>query len=129
LLVLLVPGKYTVYRPFLVNQRPVGQGAGDYLDRLERQLREAGIPVLNLTPFLSAEAGRYLERGEYLYWLDDIHWNALGIALAAAAIRARWPAASAPCGAPQSLIVQESDGRERRQTATMQFRPLSAEVR
>src|SRR3989442_1712451 len=129
LVVVLVPGKYAVYRPFLVRQPPAGRGAGDYLDRLERALQVMGVPVLNLAPFLKAEVARHLERGGYLYWLDDIHWNGRGIALAAAAIRARWPAASAPCGAPQSLIVQESDGRERRQTATMQFRPLSAEVR
>src|SRR5437588_8061966 len=61
LLVVLVPSKYTVYRPFLVDQ-PAGGGAGaDYLDRLERDLRAAGIPTLNLTPFLSAEAARYLQ--------------------------------------------------------------------
>jgi len=129
LVVVLVPGKYTVYRPFLVDQRQPGEGAGDYLDRLESELRAMGIPVLNLAPFLSAQAARQLERGEYLYWLDDIHWNARGIALAAAAIRARWPATSALCGAPHSLVVQKSEGRERRQTATIPVRPLSAEVR
>src|SRR5207302_1182230 len=82
LLVVLVPSKYTVYRPFLVDQRP-GPGAGaDYLDRLEQDLRAAGIPVLNLTPLISAEAARDLRHDRYLYWLDDIHWNARGIALA-----------------------------------------------
>ncbi len=123
------PGKYTVYRPFLVDQRQPGAGAGDYLDRLEGELRAMGVPVLNLAPFLSAQAARHLERGEYLYWLDDIHWNARGIGLAAAAIRAQWPATSAPCGAPPSLVVQTSDGRAPGQTAPIPVRPMSAEVR
>jgi hypothetical protein len=129
LVVVLVPGKYTVYRPFLVGQRQPGAGAGDYLDRLEGELRAMGVPVLNLAPFLSAQAARHLERGEYLYWLDDIHWNARGIGLAAAAIRAQWPATSAPCGAPPSLVVQTSDGRAPGQTAPIPVRPMSAEVR
>ena len=107
LLVVLVPGKYTVYRPFLGNSPPAGQGAGGYLDRLERALRAAGVPVLNLTPLLSAEAARSLERGEYLYWLDDIHWNARGIALAAAAIKEKWPLTGTSCRAPRSLVVQK----------------------
>jgi len=107
LLVVLVPGKYTVYRPFLVHPRPVTQGTGDYLDRLERELRAVGVPVLNLTPFFSAEAARARAGGEYLYWLDDIHWNARGIALAAAAIRDKWPLTEASCSASRSLVVQK----------------------
>lgn len=107
LLVLLVPGKYAVYRPFLLNQRPVGRWAGHYLDRLERELRGEGVSVLNLTPFLSAEAAHYLERREYLYWLDDLHWNARGIALAAAAIREAWPLTGPSCSTPPSRVVQK----------------------
>src|SRR5207302_1137841 len=107
LLVVLVPSKYTVYRPFLVDQ-PAGGGAGaDYLDRLERDLRAAGIPTLNLTPFLSAEAARYLQHDRYLYWLDDIHWDPLGIALAAEAIREQWPLADAPCSTTLSRAVEK----------------------
>src|SRR5262249_61448240 len=71
LMVCLVPGKYTLDRPFLVDQRPTGQRTGDYLGRLERELRAAGVPVLNLAPYFAAEAARLLERHEYLYWLDD----------------------------------------------------------
>ena len=103
LLVVLVPNKYTVYRSFLVDQRPGGQGA-DYLDRLERALRAGGIPVLNLTPVLSAEAARRVKHREYLYWLDDIHWNALGIALGAAVIREHWPLNEASCGTTLSRV-------------------------
>jgi hypothetical protein len=93
LLVLLVPGKYTVYRRFLVDQeqKPIGETEGNYLDRLEHELRGAGVSVLNLTPLFLTQAADHLERGEYLYWLDDIHWNGRGIDLAAAAIQEAWP--------------------------------------
>jgi len=106
LLVILVPSKYTVYRPFLADQRPTPPRAGEYLDRLERALRATGIPVLNLTPFLSAEAARYLQHDRYLYWLDDIHWAPLGIELAAGAIREQWPLADARCSTTLSRAVQ-----------------------
>jgi len=106
LFVVLVPGKYEIYRPFLVNRQPLHPGTGDYLDRLERALRAMDIPVLNLTPFLSAQAARFLERGEYLYWLDDNHWNVRGTALAAAAIREHWPLAETVCTTTHSPAAQ-----------------------
>src|SRR2546427_10515024 len=93
LVVVLVPGKYTVYRPFLVDQRQPGEGAGDYLERLEGELRAMGVPVLNLAPFISAQAARHLERGQYLYLLGDLHWTARGSPLAPRAVPARRPAA------------------------------------
>ena len=129
LVVVLVPSKYTVYRRFLADPTAAHAGAGDYLDRLERELHAIGVPVLNLAPFLAAQAARHLENGEYLYWLDDIHWNTRGIALSAAAIHARWPLRSAPCGAPGPLLVEQRDGRLPGYPATFAVRPLSAEVR
>jgi len=107
LVVILVPGKYRVYRPFLVDQRPVGTWTGNDLNRLERALRAMEVPVLNLTPFLSNEAARHLERGEYLYLLDDNHWNARGVALSAAAIREQWPLTEAACSSPRSPVPQK----------------------
>jgi hypothetical protein len=109
LLVLLVPGKYSVYRPFLVDQPPLGDGVGDFLADVERELRAAGVPVLNLAPMLAAQAAAHLARHEYLYWLDDTHWNAQGIDLAAAAIHAAWPLAGSPCSPDH--IVSNVDGR------------------
>lgn len=100
ILVVVVPDKYRVYRPFLIDQAPANPEADNYLDRLDRALQAMGIPVLDLTPVLSAEAARYLERGKYLYWLDDIHWNARGIALAAQAIGKVRPLATTSCHLP-----------------------------
>jgi hypothetical protein len=107
LLVLLVPSKYTVYRRFLVDQPPVSDMVGDYLDRLEHRLRQAGVPVLNLAPIFLVHAADYLERGEYLYWLDDIHWNARGIDLSAAAIQEVWLLAGASCGNDRRSITAQ----------------------
>jgi hypothetical protein len=112
LLVLLVPGKYSVYRPFLVDQPPVGDGMGDFLARVERELRAAGVPVFNLAPMFAAQAAAHLARHEYLFWLDDTHWNAQGIDLAATAIHAAWPLAGSSCSSDHT--VSDIDGRPRR---------------
>jgi hypothetical protein len=111
--VVLVPSKYTVYRAFLVDHPPAEPGPGTYLGRLEHALRAEGIPVLNLTPFLSDEAARHLKQGEYLYWLDDIHWNARGIALTAEAIRAQWPLTEASCRASHPLAERKPQHQTR----------------
>lgn len=100
LMVVIVPGKYTVYRPFLLNQPSIGHGGSDYLDRLTRALEREGISVLNLTPLFSTEAARELTQGQYLYWPDDIHWNARGIAVAAEVIRRGWPLRTPACSIP-----------------------------
>ena len=87
LAVVIVPSAYRVYRPFLVEPKATpGEAVDDYPARVEDELRRAGIPALNLTASLSAEAATRLPEGAYLYWRDDIHWNAQGTAVAAAAI-------------------------------------------
>lgn len=101
LLVVLVPGKYRVYRPFLLDQKP-GDGE-NYLGRLERKLRAAGIPVVNLAPVFAARVAESLGRHEYLYWLDDIHWNTRGTDVAAQAIREVWPGAKTSCTLDRAL--------------------------
>lgn len=82
LIVLLTPDKYTVYEPLLKNADRDRQTQELFLDRLEKALVEAGIPVINLTGFMRQKARESLEQGEYLYWRDDVHWNAKGIGLA-----------------------------------------------
>jgi hypothetical protein len=108
LLVLLLPSKYRVYRPFFLGQAPGVGGVGDYLDRLARELRAAGVPVLNLAPRFAARAAEELARHEYLYWLDDIHWNARGIDLGAVAIREVWPLAGSACTPGHPVMAQQS---------------------
>ena len=87
LLVVIVPSGYTVYRPLLADQeRPIPEFV-PYTDRLEAQLRTAGVPVVNLTEPFVTQALADLDRGQYIYWQDDHHWNARGIGLAAEKIR------------------------------------------
>jgi len=63
---------------------------GGALARLEREIQGTGVPVVNLTAAMRAHAARELERGRYIYWRDDTHWNARGIALAASEISRAW---------------------------------------
>jgi hypothetical protein len=85
LLVLLVPDKYRVYHDLLL-------GAGDasesrpFFDLVQRRLIAANVPVVDLTPSFRAQAAVLLARDQYLYFLDDTHWNARGIREAAQAI-------------------------------------------
>ncbi len=88
LVVVIVPSKYRVYRPFLAEPPPTpAAAADDYTNRVQGELRRAGIPVIDLTPSLSAAAASDLRQNLYLYWRDDIHWNPRGTEVAAAAIR------------------------------------------
>jgi len=84
LLVLLVPGKYEVYHDLLLSAPPSTKR--EFLDVVEERLAAAKVPVVNLTPRFRKEAEALLARDEYLYWLDDTHWNAEGIREAARAI-------------------------------------------
>lgn len=89
LLVVLVPRKYTVYAPlFEARAREPDAGARS-LERIARRLHDQGVPVVDLTPALREAAVRELREGRTVYFRDDTHWNALGIAVAADAIAPR----------------------------------------
>jgi hypothetical protein len=89
LLVVLVPHKYSVYEPLLAVPGPASEPA-PYLRYLEDGVRAAGLPVVNLTDSLRQRAAADLAQGEYIYWLDDSHWTAQGIELAAEEIVRAW---------------------------------------
>jgi len=95
LVVVLIPDKYTVYQPLFECPSSEADLATPYLDYTEKALRERGIHTVNLTEPLRRQAARELDRGNYLYWLDDTHWNAAGIAVSANEIHQRckdlWP--------------------------------------
>jgi hypothetical protein len=90
LLVLLVPEKYNVYYPLLSEKGKSPPQDELRLDHLEKDLRRLGIPVLNLTSQLRSQAAEGLQRREYNFWIDDTHWNRLGIQTAATAILRTW---------------------------------------
>jgi hypothetical protein len=47
------------------------------------------IPVFDLSSALENEAITLLDRGEYVFWRDDTHWNSAGIAAAMAEVARR----------------------------------------
>jgi hypothetical protein len=83
LLVLLVPDKYEVYYPLLKNPPRILEDDNASMGVLARNLRNAGVPVLDLTAPLREQAVTAFANGGYNYLLDDTHWNALGIQKAA----------------------------------------------
>ena len=86
-LVILVPNKFTVYYPLLQNAPPLSGEDRLDVNVLERNLRAASIPVVNLTPALRRAAADALTKNELVYHPDDTHWNALGIIAASEEIR------------------------------------------
>jgi hypothetical protein len=90
LLVLLIPEKYNVYYPLLSEKGESPPEGESRLDHLEMDLHRSGIPVLNLTSPLRSQAAEGLQRREYNYWIDDTHWNRLGIESATTAILRAW---------------------------------------
>jgi len=84
--VLLVPNKYTIYYSLLHEPARGEPQNRHYLSDLESRLRQEGIPVVNLTDVYMQAATSEFKRGRYLYWLDDTHWSATGIEIAAKAI-------------------------------------------
>jgi len=83
LAILLVPTKFTVYGPLLDPPAAAGRPGPDRLQRLESALRSRGVAVVNLEGPLQSRAREELDRGRYVYWRDDTHWNALGMEIAA----------------------------------------------
>jgi hypothetical protein len=96
LLVLLVPDKYVVYHDLIVSASTRPEHP-QFLDIVEQRLVAANVPVLNLTPLFRKQAEALLTRDEYLYWLDDTHWNAEGIREAAQAITDSKAVSECPC--------------------------------
>jgi hypothetical protein len=90
MVVLLVPNKYTVYGS-LVSGAPAPREGERLLDAIEAELNAAGMPVVNITSTFQRVASESLMQRDYLYWRDDMHWNARGINLAAEELTKRMP--------------------------------------
>jgi hypothetical protein len=91
LVVLLVPNKYTVYGPLLKDDDALEGETPLFLNEVEKALREASIPVVNLVNLFRQKAQEDYKRHVYIYWRDDIHWNSRGVELAAEEISEREP--------------------------------------
>ncbi len=82
LAVLIAPTKYQVYGP-LVKDPAAIRPSESALQRLADELNRRGVLAVNLTEPLRRQAAEDLKRHQYLYFLDDTHWNDRGIATAA----------------------------------------------
>lgn len=77
--VFFIPEKYRVYRPWIENAEPVSEPAAG-LVTLQNYFGAHAIPVIDLTPALQRAASTALQDKQFVYWRDDTHWNAQGIA-------------------------------------------------
>jgi hypothetical protein len=91
LAVLLVPNKYSVYGA-LVKDRGAVLPGNLPLERFEDSLKATGVFVVNVTEALRKQAIADLPQNEYVYFLDDSHWNERGISVAAQALVEAWKA-------------------------------------
>jgi hypothetical protein len=91
LAVLIAPTKYQVYGP-LVSDRAAPPPSPAPLDRFAADLNARGVFAVNVTDALKKEAAAALLRNDYLYFVDDTHWNERGIAVAARTFVDRWKA-------------------------------------
>jgi hypothetical protein len=83
--VYFVPTKYRVYHQHLAPTENLPHAAWSYLHAV---CEKEKLPCTDLTPALTRAADAALVRGELLWWRDDTHWNATGIAAAAQAVAA-----------------------------------------
>lgn len=82
LVVAMVPTKYAVYAQHLEKKEFAPPNRAGFT-RLKTALEAGGIPAVDLTDAMLAASAEAFPRGEYLYWLDDTHWNPRGIRVAA----------------------------------------------
>jgi hypothetical protein len=80
LVVLFVPRPVAVYGDLVTPPLPAEAWVRHY-GALQAGLEAEGIKVVNPIEALRREARARLDRGDYLYYLDDTHWNAQGIAV------------------------------------------------
>lgn len=86
-LIVFIPTKYRVYSKHL--DPPVfleESTASRFMKKVSSRL---GVQYLDLTVPLQKEAQKLLSQKQYVWWRDDTHWNAAGIAVAAKAIAER----------------------------------------
>lgn len=83
LILVPMPPKAVIYPDALVPESPYDERFDLFHQMFYRELRAAGVEVLDLTDaFLAARQ----EEGEPLYCLQDTHWSGRGLRMAAAAI-------------------------------------------
>lgn len=75
-----VPGKSRVYKNYLPEQ--IASEIKDpppLFTSLAKSLKPFDTEMVDLSPTLQAAAEEYLEKGEFVFWRDDTHWNGNGM--------------------------------------------------
>jgi hypothetical protein len=80
--VMIAPDKYSIYGPLLKQSSDLPRTPCRVLE-VEKTLRANGITVVDVYDVLSREAAKRLERHEYMYWSDDVHWTPAAVRLVA----------------------------------------------
>ncbi len=83
LVVVLLPTKYSVYQPLLQDQGGGKERRKLLLNLVQEALEQADISIINLLNVLQEKAQEYYQKNLYIYWRDDVHWNARGVELTA----------------------------------------------
>ncbi len=87
--ILLVPNRSTIYAPLLLQPRDVSSSHAT-LAAFSIALQNAGVRTVSLEHRYAQEASPLLDQNNYLYFLDDTHWNGNGTAIAAEELLNHW---------------------------------------
>lgn len=80
--IFFIPAKWRVYAPLIGEATlPMPNPQLAFL-----KAHAGDVPVTDLTPAIRSEAKRLLPQGEYVWYVDDTHWNANGIKAASEAV-------------------------------------------
>ena len=79
----------TNYRVYLKHLEPGTTLPNAYWDYLSGVCGQHQLKCTNLTEPLTAAADRLLKTGQLVWWNDDTHWNARGMAVAARVVADR----------------------------------------
>ncbi|MBW1870744.1 MAG: hypothetical protein JRJ19_01685, partial [Deltaproteobacteria bacterium] len=89
LLVVVVPGKASIYPDRLTSTIEPGTPVYAHTSRFIKELTELGVEVVNIHEVLVKNRAAADARGEPLFMASDTHWSGAGVSLAAGAIADR----------------------------------------
>jgi len=107
--VFFIPEKYRVYKEYISDGRALPQPQRSLL-ALKAFYEPHGVPVVDLTPVLSAAARSLLAQDQYVFWRDDSHWNGNGMR-AVAPVVASLP--SGPSSSGRTIEIRRRLASER----------------
>ena len=74
-MIFYIPIKYNVYSKF-IDDESIDKNDFEFL---KNKYEKLDVNVVDLTELLQLSAEKYLQKGKFIYWRDDTHWNINGI--------------------------------------------------